>query len=129
MFKLTVKKDFAAAHKLDNYQGSCAFLHGHTWLVEATVCGEELDDCGMLIDFKILKSMLGDIIKPFDHSYLNDLEIFNHNQIKINPTAENLAHYIFQEMKRQLIGTYPKTRILAVMVCESPEASAVYQEA
>jgi 6-pyruvoyltetrahydropterin/6-carboxytetrahydropterin synthase len=129
LFKLTVKKDFAAAHRLNNYQGSCASLHGHTWLVEVTVCGEELDECGMLVDFKILKAMLAGIIKPFDHSFLNDLEIFRQNHTEINPTAENLAFYIFQEMKKQLAANYPNTRMQEVMVCESPEASAVYQEA
>jgi 6-pyruvoyltetrahydropterin/6-carboxytetrahydropterin synthase len=128
LFKLTVKRSFAAAHKLENYKGRCAVLHGHTWTVEVTVCGEHLDDCGMIIDFKVLKDIVDKIIRPFDHSYLNELDVLNASHVQMNPTAENLAYYIYQEMKKVLVSDYPNVKISAVRIWESPEASAIYQE-
>ncbi len=128
MFKLTVKRSFAAAHKLENYNGKCGTLHGHTWTVEVAVCGGQLDDCGMVIDFKILKDMLDKIIRPFDHSYLNELDVLNASHARFNPTAENLAYYIYREMKKALNNKYPNVKISAVRIWESPEASAIYQE-
>ncbi len=124
MFKLKVRRNFAAAHKLLNYSGSCAFLHGHTWTVEVAVKGEGLDDCGMLVDFKELKNLVDDIIKPFDHSYLNELEVF----CEKNPTAENLACYVFYKMKEKIAELQLNIKIFKVEIWESPEASASYQE-
>lgn len=128
MFELTVKRRFAAAHKLENYIGKCAALHGHTWTVEVTVRGKHLDDCGMLIDFKLLKNMVDKLIKPFDHSYLNELDVFADNGVQINPTAENLAYYIYREMKKAFLNGHPNISISTVRVWESPEASALYRE-
>ena len=76
MFELTVKAEFEAAHQINGYNGKCQRLHGHNWSVEAIVEGRELDELGMLIDFKILKSELNSVLDELDHRYLNELEIF-----------------------------------------------------
>ncbi len=127
MFELTVKRRFAAAHKLEGYDGKCSALHGHTWTVEVTVAGRRTDQCGMLVDFKILKEMVDGIIRQFDHVYLNDLECFQGPGGKINPTAENLAVYIYGEVKGALSKIGPGVSPLAVRVWESPDASALYR--
>ena len=62
MYELKVEGAFEAAHQIPNYPGKCARLHGHNWVVEATVKGTELDELGMLIDFKKVKKALADVL-------------------------------------------------------------------
>ncbi|MGB9802613.1 6-carboxytetrahydropterin synthase QueD [Desulfofundulus sp.] len=123
MYQLTVIKRFSAAHRLVNYQGQCARLHGHTWTVEVSVGGRELDSCGMLIDFRNLKELVGKIVEELDHSYLNDLNPFNRQNF--NPTAENLARYIFYKLKSQLPSNLT---VNEVRIWESPDVCASYRE-
>ncbi|MFZ5644354.1 MAG: 6-carboxytetrahydropterin synthase QueD [Bacillota bacterium] len=125
MFELTVKRRFAAAHRLLGYSGECATLHGHTWTVQVEVSGERLDSCGMLIDFKIIKEMIDGIIAQLDHNYLNDIDYF---RAGVNPTAENLALFIFEKLKERLSGFSDSLSICGVRVWESPDASAYYRE-
>lgn len=127
MFELSIKRRFAAAHRLEGYSGQCAALHGHTWTVEAVVEGESTDSCGMLIDFKILKEMVDGIIIELDHTCLNDVRHFAGAGAAINPTAENLAVYIFNMIKEQLKEISPEIRVRGVRVWESPDASAYYR--
>lgn len=128
MFELTVKRRFAAAHRLEGYEGQCSALHGHTWTVEVVVTGRRLDSCGMLVDFKTLKEVIDGVIRQFDHSYLNELEYFNRGQGKMNPTAENLAAYIYREVKEALAKINPDVSPGSVRIWESPDASALYRE-
>lgn len=78
---------FSAAHYLENYDGKCANLHGHTWMVQVKIDWDTFYSFahnvnnGMLVDFSLIKDR---IINRFDHTTLNDV-------IKINPTAENLS--------------------------------------
>lgn len=128
MFEITVKRKFAAAHKLDGYTGRCSALHGHTWTVEVAVSGRRLDSLGMLVDFKTLKEVVDGIIRQFDHGYLNELECFNGPAGKKNPTAENIAEYIYRTVKEALLKISQDISPVAVRVWESPDASALYRE-
>ncbi len=121
MYVLSVKKRFSAAHLLNNYQGKCANLHGHTWLVEIHISGKGLDSRGMLVDFGYLKTQLGNLVGSFDHGFLNDLPEFK----DINPTAENIARLLFNGMKDKLPA---HLSVDAVTVWESPDAAATYRE-
>ncbi|MCL6558652.1 MAG: 6-carboxytetrahydropterin synthase QueD [Firmicutes bacterium] len=127
MYELSVRTRFAAAHYLREYCGPCARLHGHTWTVEATVRGRELDRGGMLIDFKDLKTKLNEIIEELDHQNLNDLAAFGTDG-EGNPTAENLARYIFQSLKNSFQTDAIGASVSRVRVWESPDASATYWE-
>lgn len=128
LFELAVTRRFAAAHRLDGYDGSCSNLHGHTWAVEVKITGKQLDSCGMLLDFKILKKLVDDSIKEFDHHCLNDLECFNGPQGKINPTAENLAQLIYRRVKEALLAHGAAVSPHSVTVWESADAAASYRE-
>ncbi len=128
MFELTIKRRFAAAHKLEGYTGRCSALHGHTWTVEVTVAGGRLDSLGMLLDFKSIKEMVDGVIRQFDHGYLNELECFNGPGGGGNPTAENIAAYIYRAVKDALLKVSPDISPVAVRVWESPDASALYRE-
>lgn len=123
MFELTVTADFGAAHRIAGYPGKCDRLHGHNWQVEAAVCGDKLDELGMLVDFKVLKATLNKILDQLDHQYLNELDVFQ----KINPSAENIARYIFQTLANDgdLQG---KCRIAYVKIWETEKSAALYRE-
>ncbi len=126
MFELTVRSRFAAAHFLRDYSGPCAQLHGHTWTVEVTVKGKELDQKGMLLDFKELKGALKKITGELDHRNLNDLKAFGESGV--NPTAENLASHIYTCLKKEMAFGEGGTLVSLVRVWESPDAWASYGE-
>ncbi len=120
MYELTVKGHFDAAHALRGYAGECRELHGHTWDVEVTVAGEDLDDVGILYDFKMLKDDLSAVLAPFDHAYLNEVGPFD----EINATAENLARAVFGGVSER-VGK--RVRVVEVAVWESPVARLVFR--
>lgn len=128
MFEITVNRRFAAAHRIEGHRGRCAGLHGHTWTVEVTVGGRQLDHCGMLVDFKTIKDVVDGIIRHLDHAYLNELEYFGGVAGKKNPTAENLAEYIYFRVKEELSGIASEASPFSVRIWESPDASALYRE-
>jgi len=115
MWKISKSMKFDAAHKLENYKGPCANVHGHTFKVDIECEHNKLDYIGMLIDFKYLKMFMDTILKKFDHSYLNDV-------VDFNPTAENLAKYIYEELKKDI------EFLVKVRVWESETAYAEYYE-
>lgn len=119
MYELTVESQFDSAHNLRNYNGPCEALHGHTYRVQVSYSGAELQSTGMLIDFKRLKAALADVISYLDHRYLNELPEFRGQ----NPTAEIIARYIFTRM-RQIVGP----GVSKVTVWETPGSSASYWE-
>ena len=123
MFEIEVSAAFEAAHFIEGYAGKCARLHGHNWTVEAIVRGEELDELGMLVDFKILKAELKKILDDFDHRFLNELETFAQE----NPTAENLARKIYRQLASSEIFS-GSTKLHAVKVHESPNSCVTYYE-
>lgn len=118
MFEIKVKADFSAAHNLRNYEGKCEKLHGHNWIIEGVFRYEKLDKDGLAVDFKIAKAALKDAIEIFDHSYLNELEFFK----KINPTSENIAKFIYDDLKKSMKSIY------SVAVWENEKSCAVYFE-
>ena len=120
MFELKVKDHIASAHILKGYDGPCARLHGHTWKVEAVLSGDKVNDIGLLIDFKIMKKILNEVLMPLDHVNLNELPAFT----AINPSTENLAQYIY----RQLAPRVAPLKLKHVEVFESDTASIVYYE-
>ena len=123
MYEISVRAAFEAAHFINGYNGKCSRLHGHNWIVEAVIRGENLDELGMLIDFKILKAELNKILDDFDHRFLNELETFATE----NPTAENLARKIFRRLSTSEIFS-ASTKLHAVKVYESPNSCVTYYE-
>lgn len=97
MFEVRVEADFAAAHFLKDYNGKCENLHGHNYKVFAHVRGNNLNEGGMLLDFSKLKDALRKTCKILDHTNLNDFPFF-----KQNPSAEKIALFIFENIKKEL---------------------------
>lgn len=97
MFEVRVEADFAAAHFLKDYNGKCENLHGHNYKVFAHVRGNNLNEGGMLLDFSKLKDALRKTCKILDHTNLNNFPFFNQN-----PSAEKIALFIFENIKKEL---------------------------
>lgn len=121
MYTVKVEGAFEAAHRVVGYPGKCDRLHGHNWVVELSLRGKELDSLGMLVDFKVAKRVLGEVLATYDHRFLNELEPFSK---EINPTAENLARIIFEAVEAK--GALPVGSVASVTVFESPKTSVTY---
>ncbi len=122
MFELTIESSFSSAHNLREYDGACERLHGHNWRVELHVEAEKLDSCGLAIDFKLLKTELNKVVEGLDHRYLNEITPFD----TLNPSAENLAKYIFDTLSATLNDA--NLRVSLVRVWESALAAAAYHD-
>lgn len=116
MFELIIEDYISSAHQLMNYNGPCENLHGHNWKIQMLVEGNELDDAGLVIDFKDLKSILSEELNKYDHKYLN-------KEININPTSENMAKIIFNNLKPKLPA---KVNLKKIFVWESQGAGVSY---
>jgi 6-pyruvoyltetrahydropterin/6-carboxytetrahydropterin synthase len=121
-YTLKVITDFAAAHALRGYAGDCSQLHGHNWKVEVEVIASSLDEVGMGLDFKAIKVQAREALGRLDHRHLNEIKPFD----TINPTAENIAAYLYQRLSGSLNG--PRTRVGAVTLWETERACVRYTE-
>ena len=121
MFELVYKTHFAAAHNLRGYEGNCENLHGHNWKVDVRITSDGLDELGMVVDFRDVKRMVAGILEKLDHHYLNDVEPFD----KINPTTENIARFISDELAK-LLGK--GASVAAVTAWESDNCGVTYRD-
>ena len=123
VYRLQVSTQFSSSHQLRNYGGKCEELHGHNFTVQAEVEGTRLEpDTSILIDFKVLKAKLNQVVDPLDHTHLNQLPQFS----ELNPSSENLAKHIYQELGKTLQDTGVQVR--KVSVSEKESSTAVYME-
>ena len=120
MYQITIETHFSSAHRLRDYNGECERLHGHNWKVEISVASDVLNDFGMVMDFKDIKSNVKPLIGKLDHQYLNDIPPFT----EINPTTENISKYLFDEFSK-LINT-DQIKVTKVEIWESTTSSASY---
>ena len=118
MYELKIESSFSAAHHLLSYDGECENQHGHNWKVELYIRGTKLNESNLLIDFKVLKKELNDILKLLDHKDINTLEEFK----GISPSSEMLSKFIYKKMKEKI----PQTS--KVSVWETEKACASYFE-
>ncbi len=123
MYKLMIESGFSSAHQLRGYKGKCENLHGHNWRVQVYVTSNTLNDIDLVIDFHEIKDMTNDIISKLDHRLINTVFPFTEK----NPSSENIARWIFGELKEKL-AKYNDIKVSAVTVWESPTASATYYE-
>ena len=120
MYVVSIEKHFDAAHYLRNYQGKCEALHGHRYQVVAKVKALKVNEIGLAYDFTVLKQHLADILSRFDHTCLNDVPPFD----KTNPSSENIASTIYNELEPRLAGV--PVSLSCVEVWESPDSWVTY---
>lgn len=119
MYRIGVSKTFSAAHRLEGHPGRCSSLHGHTWKVEAVFSAPQIEG-GMLVDFDDARAALGEVIAPYDHSYLNEVAPFD----AVPPTAENVAREMFGRLEERARSAGWNARLESVTVWESPDTWA-----
>lgn len=122
MFEVRVRKSFAAAHNLRNYNGKCEKLHGHNWVVEVTARAAVLDDIEIALDFTVLKRIVNDELELLDHRYLNEIPPFDH----VNPTSERIAEFLFHRVGEKVNDD--RVRVVRVDVWETESNRASYFE-
>jgi 6-pyruvoyltetrahydropterin/6-carboxytetrahydropterin synthase len=87
-----------AAHRLPNVPADhkCARLHGHSFRIEVHVCGPLDPALGWVMDFADIKAAFAPIFERLDHRYLNEIDGLE------NPTSENLARWVWAQLKPRL---------------------------
>ncbi len=107
---------FEAAHKLPNYVGKCADLHGHTYRMRVTCSGAAIDASGIVIDFGRIKEVANElIVQKYDHKYLNDFFEM--------PSAEVMCIAFFDILDEAFTARYPGIRLDIVRLYEGGSES------
>ncbi len=123
MYEVSVDETFSAGHALRGYKGKCENVHGHNYKVRVTLAGKELDSTGLLYDFVHLKQVIQGVIRSLDHRFLNDSAPFD----TINPSAENIARYIYDETSKQMKQPPNGAGISSITVWETDVTAATYR--
>ena len=122
VFEICVEAQFSAAHSLSGYQGNCAQMHGHNWIIEVFVKCRELNDIGIGIDFREIRQAIKNIIDDLDHSCLNE-----HPEFKdTNPSSENIARFLYRRLGEKINSA--NVKVSKVKVSETRSAGAYYWE-
>lgn len=121
MWTLVKKFTFEAAHKLPSHNGKCAKLHGHSWIGYIYVCGDNLkeigSEAGMIMDYGEIKKIINPLVDNYlDHCYLNETTGLE------NPTSEEIAKWIYDQVKTSLPG------IAAIRIDETCTSQCFYSE-
>lgn len=132
----TRKVEFDSAHRVMLHESKCKNLHGHRYVAEITAEANELDPLGRVIDFSVLKQVIGSWIdEKWDHGTIlheQDFDLIDlckdngwkYYVLNYNPTAENMSEYLF-EVCRELLAPYP-VDIKKIRLYETPNCWADY---
>jgi 6-pyruvoyltetrahydropterin/6-carboxytetrahydropterin synthase len=121
--KFTVKQIcyFSAAHVLRDYTAGCEKLHGHNYKVIIEVVANKLDNLGMVMDYLDIENIAKKYINLVDHQYLNNITPFD----KINPTAENVAKWLFDNMATDINNE--RTQLKSITIWETDHNCVSYE--
>ncbi|WP_246943951.1 6-carboxytetrahydropterin synthase QueD [Bacillus pinisoli] len=125
-YELNKDMHFAAAHFIPHADaGKCSELHGHTYFVNITVVGDELNSAGFLVNFQDLKKV---VHSRYDHTIMNDhKEDFNDESSNHFPTTEVIARRIWENIEAHLKTLPNQPKCLQVLVRETPTSYVVYR--
>ena len=116
MYKISKQFAFSASHILHGLSADhpCSRLHGHNYIITVYLRSKDLDEVGFIKDYRELSFIKEYIDVNLDHRHLNDV-------LPMNPTAENIASYLFNIFKQEIPQLY------AIEVSETPKTSAIYE--
>ncbi|HCO94791.1 MAG TPA: hypothetical protein DIU00_12710 [Phycisphaerales bacterium] len=121
MFTISVETHFQASHQLTLPDGSKEPVHNHDWVVTASLSSEKLNNMGVVMDFHTLKAMVDKTVAGFDNTALDNISYFQQN----NPSAENVAKYIYDKLRNEL---HEGVKLRSIRVVEEPGCSAKFRE-
>lgn len=111
MYKIAKRMEISGAHKLDlAYPSKCSTLHGHNWIIKVEIESQILDCHGLVLDFEHIKN----IVNQLDHENINDIL-----REGVNPTAENIAFWIWDKIEKKIAELWACTK------CKNPEVTKV----
>lgn len=121
LYTVSKRMEIAGSHQLSlDYESKCQNLHGHNWIVTVYCGNDVLNQNGMVVDFMHIKRLIHDRL---DHQHINNvLE-------GLNPTAENMARWIMEEINDYLTQTNQSARCYKVTVQESEGNTACCSKA
>lgn len=131
----TRRLQFCAGHRVYGHESKCANPHGHNYVALIEAEADALDSIGRVIDFSVLKDRVGTWIdQHWDHGFLvywNDVAL--HDALvalkgklyvmSVNPTAENMAHYLLTTVCPPLLSD-TCVRVTSVVLYETENCSA-----
>lgn len=142
MYTVEATVAFEAAHRLygvDTYSKECRdSIHGHSYKVKTKIGRKQLNGAGMVIDFKLLKEIMGLIDRQYDHSLiLRDIDPLvpdfrrtapeqKLNIVSESPTAEWMAESFYYRLAEEFHVIDPELVILYVSVQETEKNIATY---
>lgn len=121
MFTIRVETHFRASHQLMLPDGAKEPLHHHNWVVTASISSDKLDSMGLVMDFSQLKAMVKKTTDEFDNAQLDSIDYFRRN----NPSAENIAKYIYDRLEPELPSG---AKLRSIKVIEEPGCSAKFSK-
>lgn len=108
--RITKIFNFEMAHALQNYDGPCRHIHGHSYRLEVTVSGIPIKDpgaikLGMVMDFVDLKTIVNQhIVDVYDHAFV----------VKAGYEQELLSQYGRDEMRLVVTDFQPTSEMLII---------------
>jgi 6-pyruvoyltetrahydropterin/6-carboxytetrahydropterin synthase len=148
--QITRRLEFDYGHRILGHESRCASLHGHRGVVEITVEAPDLDHLGRVVDFSVIKEVVGGWIDSnWDHTMIlnkrdpllhqtapgdsvgkTDRTLFGPRIPYImheNPTAENMARELGDQIKIVLCALNTNLRVVSVRFWETPNSSSEYR--
>lgn len=122
MYRISKQLWFCAAHQVRLSETECERLHGHNYRVLVHAEARELDRTSYVLDFAALKRAAVEACARFDHQNINEVPPFQEGGR--NPTAEELARFLCEELGRRFDD--PRVRICKVEVFETDNNRAEY---
>lgn len=104
--------------------GACSRVHGHTYTINITIAGDDLDESGFLVNFSTLKKL---IHGKYDHTALNDHEEFSSTDPYAMPTTEVVAKTVYDKVTAYLTTLANKPTCVQVFVRETPTSYCIYR--
>ena len=110
MYFLRTEANFDAAHFLKDYRGKCGNIHGHRWRILCEIAGKDISkdiqNRGMLVDFKDIKSTLKEICEVFDHNFIYEKDSLKDETL----TCLKNEGFLLVELRKISYGEQPIRR-------------------
>lgn len=132
MITVTRRLEFDAAHRILKHESKCKNLHGHRYVLEASFFADALDNLGRVIDFGVVKEVLGAWIDAnLDHNTILSIKDKNLGEqieketgqkiyyLNENPTAENIALHLLNEICPKIFANHD-VKCVAIKLYETP---------
>jgi 6-pyruvoyltetrahydropterin/6-carboxytetrahydropterin synthase len=121
MYMIEIKDQFTAAHAIILPTGQREPSHTHCWQVRLFLSRKELDQYQMVVNFCEIQSLLKQVLASLESSDLNNV-----NALGDSPTAEVVAHFIFDQITEKVAQIAPTVKVKSLALSEAENCWAWY---